>query len=696
MTHVSGEHLSRWGSRDSQTVLTRFAPPSVCTSMPPGFYALARETFASRRRRASVVVVLLLLIASSIAFGEGNPPREPPRVATSDPIGGAATMTLAEVSLEAGAGPAHGTRPACVSTGHAVAAVCEFEVESGTASSSSPPYPDPRWGSELADDASDGYLLLFGATAGNEPTWSFSNDNWSSITSSPAPRPRPFACMTYDWRDGYVVLFGGEEGGIGTPTAELGDTWTFHAGLWTNVSNPADSPPPLAYPSCAYDAAPGDGYVLLFGGATGVGPGYTGGSGLTVDSTNQTWAFSGGKWTNLTNDSAPHPSARFGASMAYEPADQYVVLYGGAVDGTSTANGSCSPVQCPHLNDTWKFVGGTWTNITASASPNGTPPGRWEASMTNDSADGYDLIFGGQANGYKALNATGNYTWAFDRGQWVNVSSSSASTPGTRFGAAMGYFSTTESVVMYSGLSGTVSSPLRDDTWVFHQGKWECVWYAPTFTETGLPTNTSWGVTVTPVSGSPATYTSSTASISFVEPNASYAYSIEPIAGYHLKRGSYSGTLTAETASVVVKWAQVTYAVEFFETGLPATTFWSVTMTSSYGSPTVQNSTTGNVQFSQPNGTYTYSASATGYTSRPGHLTVNGSSPSAILLEFLTPSSSPSTLPLVELAIVGAAAVVAALALFAWWRRRRGKAGSAPTTTRSSPGAGSSPPVNPP
>ena len=323
----------------------------------------------------------------------------------------------------------------------------------------------------MAYDAADGYVLLF---EGKEAkTWTFSDDVWTELFPTVSPSARTFACMAYDWADGYVVLYGGGEGGIGTPKKELSDTWTFRGGVWTDITEKADSPPGLAYPSCAYDTAAG--YLVLFGGANGRGPTYTGTSGLTVHSTDQTWKFLEGKWTNITATTGSHPGPRFGAAMAYDAADGYVVLYGGAINGTSTANGSCSPLQCPHLNETWKFAGGTWTNLTDTASPAGTPPGVWEAAMSNDSSGGI-VIFGGQANGYKSPNATGNYTWVFLGGRWTNVTTEQTFSPAPRFGAAVAFEPETATVVLFSGLGGTVvNTPLRSDTELFYNGEWECL-----------------------------------------------------------------------------------------------------------------------------------------------------------------------------------------------------------------------------
>jgi hypothetical protein len=373
--------------------------------------------------------------------------------------------------------------------------------------------------------------------------------------------------------------------------------------------------------------------------------------------------------------------------MAYDDANGYIVLYGGAVNGTSTANGSCTPSECPHLNDTWTFVGGAWKNITATASGNGTPPGRWEASTTNDSSDGYVVIFGGQANGAKSRNATGNFTWKFLDGTWTNISDAAFS-PGTRLGAAMSYDKSTENVVLFSGLSGTGSSPLQDDTWFLHQGSWECFWFGVGFTETGLPANTTWSVTLTAVSGSPTTLISNTTTLTSILSNGTYAYAIAALNGFAILKGSSSGRVTADLARFSVTWTVAYYTVAFTEKGLPTLTNWSVELTSTSGTPTSNTSDTTTIKFIEPNGNYSYLASSPGHPNSTGSVLVNGSAPSPVKVNFGTSSPSSSSLPTIDYVIFGAVAVWLAIGLVVVLRRRRRRSSSA---TPASP-PGSSPP----
>src|SRR2546426_524288 len=180
--------------------------------------------------------------------------------------------------------------------------------------------------------------------------------SWTNITSSTGPSQRSGASMAYDTADGYVILFGGAAlSSTGAATAVYSDTWKFLGGSWTNITS-TSGPSPRFIASMAYDAA--DGYVILFGGISS--------SNVFSD----TWKFHGGSWTNITPSSSPALDTF--PSMAYDAADGYVILFSGLVVSSSHVVG-----------ETWKYLGGSWTNITSSTGP----PQRDLASMVYDAAD---------------------------------------------------------------------------------------------------------------------------------------------------------------------------------------------------------------------------------------------------------------------------------------------------------------------
>jgi YVTN family beta-propeller protein len=131
------------------------------------------------------------------------------------------------------------------------------------------------------------------------------------------------------------------------------------------------------------------------------------------------------------------------------------------------------------------------------------------------------------------------------------------------------------------------------------------VTYWVTFAETGLPSETTWSVTL---GGSAVSSTTST--ITFGSPNGTYAYTITDVSGWHQTTLPYMGSVLVNGAGVTeptLAFTQVTYTVTFTESGLPSGMSWSVTL----GGSTV-SSTTSTITITEPNGTYTYGANPEG------------------------------------------------------------------------------------
>jgi hypothetical protein len=251
----------------------------------------------------------------------------------------------------------------------------------------SSPAPTESYG--LTYDAADGYLLLFGGTSASGPdavSWTFSAGTWTQLHPSQSPPGRFQAGMAYDPADGYVVLYGGVEchnAACSFPRYPLGDTWTYKAGVWTNITSTAGpAPPPRIYPSMVYDSA--DGYVLLHGGQL---------CGPCQNFANDTWEFKGGRWTELSTNGGPPPNA----IMGDDPKDGYVLAYGGVN----------LPMGCASTA-TWAFNGGSWTTVSATGAPY-----REGANMVFDSADGYDFYFGGFGSNNPCSGSFLTDTWKY-------------------------------------------------------------------------------------------------------------------------------------------------------------------------------------------------------------------------------------------------------------------------------------------
>lgn len=295
------------------------------------------------------------------------------------------------------------------------------------------PAPSPRWGSAMAYDSKNGYVVLFGGYNGSSyfnDTWKFSAGVWSKIPSVLQPPARAGASMTYDAKNGYVVLFGGVN-----RTGALLDTWKFVGGQWTKLT--ATTQPAARFlASMTYDA--NDGYVVLFGGVNKTGS-------LLAD----TWKFVGGVWTKLVV--ATHPSARYAAGMTDDSASGYLLLFGGC---HSTAEYCGTP-----LNDTWTFAAGSWKKLAPTLSPSA----RGGMLLVADPSDGYILMFGGSTD-TKALRDS----WSFSGGTWSPITTTKS--PSARVLPGAAFDAKTSEVVLFGG-TGVPLTPLGD-TWMFSGGTW--------------------------------------------------------------------------------------------------------------------------------------------------------------------------------------------------------------------------------
>jgi len=236
--------------------------------------------------------------------------------------------------------------------------------------------PSARYDMAMTYDAADNYVLAFGGSSTARTvsdTWSFVGGKWHQETTSGSPVLSDWVGMTYDTANSYVLLF----------DAGVGYTYTYTAGVWTQLAGASNS----SYPEpsqrqefgLAYDAR--NGYALLFGGWNGRTLG-------------DTWKFNSGRWINITGSLATSPSARAAPQMTYDDATGQVILFGGY-------GWPFSP-----LGDTWSFTSGVWSVL----SPTPSPPGRYGGNMVNDSTDHVTILFGGDSQLGEAGNI--NDTWA--------------------------------------------------------------------------------------------------------------------------------------------------------------------------------------------------------------------------------------------------------------------------------------------
>lgn len=260
--------------------------------------------------------------------------------------------------------------------------------------------PSRRLAAAGADGAGGlGMVVFGGAYVGVKgDVWAYSGGAWSTLTPA-APVYREGAMMAWDSAKKEVVLYGGVDP---VSTTFYTDTWTFAGGTWTLV--PAKhNPGPLEVGMMSDD--PKDGYVVLFGGFAPNGTAPCG-----------TWKFTGSNWVEVIKSCSAEPVARAAGTMTYDASDGYVLLY----SGTNNSFGYT-------FLDTWAYAAGAWTEIFTAQSP----PPLYEAEMAYDSADGYVLLYGGFNYSYLFADDS-NYTWVYHAGVWTNATSIFGTQPGAQ------------------------------------------------------------------------------------------------------------------------------------------------------------------------------------------------------------------------------------------------------------------------
>ncbi|MGA8275283.1 MAG: hypothetical protein WB789_00285 [Thermoplasmata archaeon] len=190
---------------------------------------------------------------------------------------------------------------------------------------------------------------------------------------------------------------------------------------------------------------PADGYVLLFGGTGCQDP-------PACDQTgplNDTWAFKDGTW-NRAISSGPGPPPTDLGGLAYDPSDRMMVLFGGSACSTS-----CK---------TWTYSGGTWTELNLTTQP----PARYGEGFAEDQTDHGALLFGGMtfSGGGQVLNDS----WLFSYGTWHQENGSSS--PPGRWDPAMAWDPGLDAVVLFGGRAGGNAPSTFNDTWQFQAGAW--------------------------------------------------------------------------------------------------------------------------------------------------------------------------------------------------------------------------------
>ena len=280
----------------------------------------------------------------------------------------------------------------------------------------------------MAFDPATGTSVLFGGAASFylNDTWTGNGALWSQATSVTVPQVRYGSSEVYDTATGQFLLFGGSDF-----TNFYNDTYTWNGSSWTLLS-PAHSPAPRSNAGMVYDAALHE--VILCGGR-----------GIGLNNTyNDTWAWNGTDWTQLSPLTSPTPL--LAAAVTYDAATGDIVVFGGN-DNNAT------------LAQTWIFSGGNWSEVFPSSSPSA----REDVTSQYDPATGNVVLFGGSYANHPLSD-----TWTWNGTTWSQLSPSTV--PAARHGEGMEYDPVRGAVIMFGGAG--VSSDLND-TWTWTGSNWQ-------------------------------------------------------------------------------------------------------------------------------------------------------------------------------------------------------------------------------
>jgi PKD repeat protein len=393
------------------------------------------------------------------------------------PSGAGTALTRAEISLSHGEGPAGPAGRMCTT---AVLQMARCPSAGGTPAPTAYLWnnltgsvglaPSPRI-TEMAYDASDGYVLLYGGVYATVlgDTWTYANGNWTNITASVTGQPPLLdeAAMAFDPSTGKVILFGGD----GT-SALLNETWSYHAHVWTNLTGTAGvAPSPRRIVSMVTDSTDTE-LVLVGGDSAGQGT-----------AARDTWTFKGGNWTNVTLV-APLSAFLQLPVLSNDPSDSGVLLTG---EASTTAAGTG-----PYFMANFLYSGGSWRNLTPNLTR--TPPisnGEGASMGYLPSVAAVVLYLGFIIDPTSGTFLSVQVTWEYVAGAWVNITGRVGAGPGLYLVLSAAAVSGDSTFVSFGGEG---ASTLSNFTWVLAQHPQVTATSSRTVSDVGLPVTFTGGV----------------------------------------------------------------------------------------------------------------------------------------------------------------------------------------------------------
>lgn len=388
------------------------------------------------------------------------------------------------------------------------------------------------------------------------------------------------------------------------------------------------------------------------------------------------------------------------AYSANPPPPKYAVTFSetGLAAGTNwqvTLNGTTLPSSTSAI--VFEEANGSYPFSIPAVT--GYAPSPASGSVTVDgSAQGQGIAFSAVASSYTLSFVESGLTAGTQWTVQVGTSIQSSTTAWVNFTEAPGTYG-----YEIGAIAGFTSSPTSGSTTVLDSNttvpvaftKLASGEFTVIFTETGLPTGTSWSVTL----GTTTTPSTGT-TIAFTEMNGTYSYSVGAVNGYTIGVASGSIKVAGENTGATVVFTAVppgTFALTFTETGLQSGTNWSVTI----GTSTVYSQGGDVVSFHEANGTVNYQVGAVnGYSSSPatGSVTLAGAAKN-VEVTFTanggSSSSSSSGLSTLDYAII--AVVILLLVIAAVYAlSRRGRGGSTQYAPSEYSATETAPPEGPP
>jgi len=246
----------------------------------------------------------------------------------------------------------------------------------------------------------------------SDQTWIWNGNDWRKADATNKPPAREKVAMAYDEVRDKIVIFGGS-----MDKTIFDDTWEWDGKDW-KLANSTHKPPARCCHALAYDSVKKK--VLLYGGWNHV----------TGEFFNDTWAWDGKDWTQLSSGNAPLSAAHMLVNFSSE--SKLI-----AVPSSSFAN-------------TWTWNGNEWKETLSRPIPS-----RADGRSVYDSQYDRVILFGGIENSNFL-----NDSWVFDGETWSLLNMPSPPSP--RYSHIMFYDVRRQSIVLFGGAG---KESLLGDTW---------------------------------------------------------------------------------------------------------------------------------------------------------------------------------------------------------------------------------------